>query len=136
MEKHFTQFANATARKAGSPGAFLAAVLLILTWAPCGPFFGYSETWQLVINTGTTVITFLMVFLIQNSQNRDSKALHLKLNELLRGVHGARTELVDLEEMSDAELEKLHHEFQELHERVHAHVKRRGLHVKKHSTTR
>ena len=132
MQEHFRRIAARVSAAVGTPHAFVIALLVVLTWAFTGPLFGYSDTWQLVINTGTTVVTFLMVFLIQNSQNRDSKAFHLKLNELLRGVHGARTELVNLEELSDAELEKLHHEFQEIHERVHAHVKRRGLHVKKH----
>lgn len=132
----YSRFAKAAAHFCGRPRVFTLAVAVIGVWLVTGPMFGFSDTWQLVINTGTTIITFLMVFLIQNSQNRDSKALHLKLNELLRGVHGARTELVDLEEMSDVELEKLHHEFQELHERVHAHVKQRGLHVKKPMTKR
>ena len=131
MQEHFRRIAARVSAAVGTPHAFVIALLVVLTWAFTGPLFGYSDTWQLVINTGTTVVTFLMVFLIQNSQNRDSKAFHLKLNELLRGVQGARTELVNLEELSDAELEKLHHEFQEIHERVHAHVKRRGLHVKK-----
>lgn len=136
MQEKFRRIAATVSSAVGTPYAFVLAFLVVVVWAISGPLFDYSDTWQLVINTGTTVITFLMVFLIQNSQNRDSKALHLKLNELLRGVHGARTELVDLEEMSDAELEKLHHEFQELHERVHAHVKERGLKVKKPATRR
>ena len=136
MQEKFRRIAATVSGAVGTPYAFMLALLVVVVWAISGPLFYYSDTWQLVINTGTTVITFLMVFLIQNSQNRDSKALHLKLNELLRGVHGARTELVDLEEMSDVELEKLHHEFQELHERVHAHVKQRGLHVKKPMTKR
>jgi len=82
--------------------------------------FGYSDTWQLVINTGTTIVTFLMVFLIQNTQNRDAKAIHLKLDELIKGVTGARTGMVDLEDMSDEELEKLQKEFRRLHERLDA----------------
>src|SRR5207248_4237789 len=85
-------------------------------WAVTGPFFHYSDTWQLVINTGTSVITFLMVFLIQNTQNRDARAIHLKLDELLRAVQEARTELVSLEEQPDEELVKLKEEFQQLHE--------------------
>jgi len=100
----------------GSPWAFIAAALLIIVWAITGPFFGFSEVWQLVINTGTTIITFLMVFLIQNTQNRDAKAMHLKLDELLRGVEGARTSMVDLEDLSDEELKKLQIEFQRLRE--------------------
>jgi len=101
----------------GSPWAFIAATVLILIWAITGPLFGFSEVWQLVINTGTTIITFLMVFLIQNTQNRDAKAMHLKLDELLRGVEGARTSMVDLEDLSDEELKKLQEDFQRLRER-------------------
>jgi low affinity Fe/Cu permease len=87
-------------------------VLIIIVWALTGPVFHYSDTWQLVINTGTTIITFLMVFLIQNTQNRDAKAIHLKLDELIRGVKGARTNLVDLEKLSDEELERLKQQFE------------------------
>ncbi len=105
---------------AGSPFAFLLAVVIIVAWAMAGPVFGYSDTWQLVINTGTTIITFLIVFLIQNTQNRDARAMHLKLDELLKGVKGARTQLVDLEEMSDEELAKLEHEFKALRARYEA----------------
>src|ERR1700712_3540864 len=101
----------------GSPWAFIAAVLLIVVWALSGPLFGFSEVWQLVINTGTTIIPFLMVFLIQNTQNRDAKAMHLKLDELLRGVEGARTSMVDLEDLSDEDLKKLQDDFQRLRER-------------------
>jgi low affinity Fe/Cu permease len=89
-------------------------VISILCWAVTGPIFHYSDTWQLVINTATTIVTFLMVFLIQNTQNRDTKAIHLKLDELLRGVKGARTSLIDLEHLSDEELDKLQHEFERL----------------------
>src|SRR6185436_6538868 len=99
------------------PWAFLLALLVVIVWAATGPLFGFSEVWQLVINTGTTIITFLMVFLIQNTQNRDAKAMHLKLDELLRGVEGARTGMVDLEDLSDEELKKLQDEFQRLRER-------------------
>lgn len=111
----------------GHPVAFLTAVLVIVGWAGTGPLFGYSDTWQLVINTGTTIVTFLMVFLIQNAQNRDSKAIHLKLNELLKGTKGARNKFVDAEEMSDEELETLHVEFTKIHEELHAQVRKRGL---------
>jgi low affinity Fe/Cu permease len=107
MEKYFTQFANATARKAGSPGAFLTAVALILVWAVSGPYFGYSETWQLVINTGTTIVTFLMVFLIQNTQNRDGYALQTKLDELIRSSN-AENIFMGIEKLSDKDLEELH----------------------------
>src|SRR5437879_6453218 len=106
------------AEAVGSPWAFLLAVLTIVVWAASGPFFDYSDTWQLVINTGTTVVTFLIVFLIQNTQNRDTKALHLKLDELLRGVKGARTSLVNLENLSDEDLDRLQKEFEQLNLRV------------------
>ncbi len=102
----------------GSSWAFILSVIIILVWAITGPMFGYSDTWQLVINTGTTIITFLMVFLIQNTQNRDAKAIHLKLDELIKGVKGARTGLVNLEQLSDSDLERLHKEFERLHESV------------------
>ena len=102
----------------GSPLAFCIALAAIVLWVTTGPFFHFSDTWQLVINTATTIVTFLMVFLIQNSQNRDAKTFHLKLDELIRGVRGARTELVDLEELTDEELEKLHGEFHALHEKL------------------
>lgn len=113
----FRRFGAAAATVVGSPWAFAAAVLVVAVWAATGPLFHYSDTWQLVINTGTTVITFLMVFLIQNTQNRDAKAIHLKLDELIRGVKGARTNLVDLEDMTEEELDRLQREFQQLHER-------------------
>src|SRR5689334_6434023 len=95
----------------------MTAVTVIVVWAVTGPLFGFSDTWQLVINTVTTIITFLMVFLIQNTQNRDAKAIHLKLDELLRGVKGARTGMVDLEDMADEDLKRLQEEFKRLHER-------------------
>ena len=116
MNEAFRKFANKTSEAMGTPWAFIAAVFLILGWAVSGPFFGFSEVWQLVINTGTTIITFLMVFLIQNTQNRDAQAIHLKLDELLRGVEGARTSMVDLEDLSDEDLKKLQNEFQRLRE--------------------
>ena len=114
MKELFRKFAQTTSAAVGSSWAFIFAVLIILVWAITGPMFGYSDTWQLVINTGTTIITFLMVFLIQNTQNRDAKAIHLKLDELIRGVKGARTHLVELEELSDAELEHLQQQFTRL----------------------
>src|SRR5499427_8302782 len=118
MNELFRLFAHRTSQLVGSSWAFMLAVLIIIAWAITGPVFHYSDTWQLVINTGTTIITFLMVFLIQNTQNRDAKAIHLKLDELLRGVKGARTGLVDLEDLSDDELERLKHEFERLRGRA------------------
>jgi low affinity Fe/Cu permease len=102
----------------GSAWAFSAAVLVILLWLVTGPMFHFSDTWQLIINTATTVITFLMVFLIQNTQNRDAKAMHLKLDELIRAVKGARNQLVDLEKLSDEELQKLEKQFQSIRQRA------------------
>jgi low affinity Fe/Cu permease len=101
----------------GSAWAFATAILALVVWGATGPKFHYSDTWQLIINTGTTIVTFLMVFVIQNTQNRDSKAVQLKLDELIRAMKGARNKLVDLEELSDAELKKLEAEFQRLHKR-------------------
>jgi low affinity Fe/Cu permease len=109
--------ARAVSVAAGSPWTFTVALLSIALWAGLGPRFHYSDTWQLVINTATTIITFLMVFLIQNTQNRDTRAIHLKLDELLRGVTGARTGLVNLEALSDEDLEKLQREFERLRQR-------------------
>jgi len=118
MRELFRKFAHTTSQAVGSSWAFILAVVIIIVWAITGPMFHFSDTWQLVINTGTTIITFLMVFLIQNTQNRDAKAIHLKLDELLKGVKGARTGLVNLEQLSDKELENLQKEFERLHERV------------------
>jgi low affinity Fe/Cu permease len=101
MREVFRKFASSTARIVGSPWIFVLAVLVIIAWGVSGPLFGYSDTWQLAINTTTTIVTFLMVFLIQNTQNRDSEAIHLKLDELIRAVTTARTSMVDLEELSD-----------------------------------
>jgi low affinity Fe/Cu permease len=121
MNEWFRCFANYIANAVGSKYAFLLAVVTVIAWAILGPHYRYSDTWQLVINTGTTIITFLMVFLIQNTQNRDAKAIHLKLDELLRGVKGARTGLVNLEDLSDEDLAELQRSFQRLRER-HSHV--------------
>ena len=103
----FTRFAKTTARAAGHPATFCVAVAIIVLWAVTGPFFGFSDTWQLVINTGTTIITFLMVFLIQNTQNRDSEAIQVKLDELIRSIDGAHLALLDLEELDDKDLERI-----------------------------
>ncbi|HWB12692.1 MAG TPA: low affinity iron permease family protein [Pirellulales bacterium] len=114
MNDAFRHLAKATAGAAGKPWAFLAALLVIIGWAIAGPIYGFSDTWQLVINTGTTIVTFLMVFLIQNTQNRDAQAIHLKLDELLRAVAEARNGMIDLENLSDEQLERLREEFQRL----------------------
>ena len=114
MGEIFRKFAHAVSNLVGSAGSFMVAVLVVIAWAATGPFFGFSDTWQLVINTSTTIVTFLMVFLIQNAQNRDARAIHLKLDELLRGVGGARTSLVNLESLSDEKLGELQHEFEKL----------------------
>jgi len=123
MNAFFRRFATATANAVGSPWTFVLGVLVIVVWAATGPIFGYSDTWQLIINTSTTIVTFLMVFLIQNTQNRDAKAIHLKLDELIRGVKGARTAMVALESSSDEELAELEEQFHRLHDRL-ARVKR------------
>jgi low affinity Fe/Cu permease len=115
---------------AGSPLTFISAFLIIILWASTGSFFHFSDTWQLIINTSTTIITFLMVFLIQNTQNRDSKAIHLKLDELLKGVKGARSGMIDVEELSDEDLEKLHGEFRLMHEKYAEELQRRGKKTK------
>ena len=107
----FRVFARASSGLLGSAWAFVVAVAIIGTWALTGPAFHFSDTWQLIINTGTTIVTFLMVFLIQNTQNRDAKAIHLKLDEIIRAVRGARNELVNLEERSDEDLQKLQNQF-------------------------
>ena len=117
MKEFFRKFSQKTSGLVGSPGAFFASVVLLVVWAVLGPIFHYSDTWQLVINTITTVITFLIVFLIQNSQNRDAKALHLKLDELIRSIKSARNSLVNLEELSDDELERLQKQFKRISER-------------------
>jgi low affinity Fe/Cu permease len=109
MRAWFARVATAVSVAAGSSWAFILALGVIVVWAVTGPIFGFSDTWQLVINTGTTIVTFLMVFLIQNTQNRDTRAVHLKLDELLRAVEGARQEeFVDLEERAEDELDEVH----------------------------
>jgi low affinity Fe/Cu permease len=114
MNQAFSKFSIAAANALGSSWMFIANVLLILVWLVAGPFFHYSDTWQLVVNTATTVFTYLAVFLIQNTQNRDAVATHLKLDELLKGVEGARTGLVNLEKLSDEELQALQEEFDKI----------------------
>ena len=114
----FHAFARQSSSILGSAWAFIGAILIIVVWAITGPTFHFSDTWQLIINTGTTIVTFLMVFLIQNTQNRDAKAVHLKLDELIRAVEGARNNLVDLEQLSDDELKKLEKEFERIRTRA------------------
>jgi low affinity Fe/Cu permease len=120
----FRCFAQRASTLLGSAWAFCGAVLVIVVWLVTGPTFHFSDTWQLIINTATTVVTFLMVFLIQNTQNRDAKAMHLKLDELIRALKGARNQLVDLEELSDNDLRKLEEQFRRL--RTHSEKSRTG----------
>ena len=116
MKDIFRQFACWAADKVGSAGSFMLGVALIVVWAITGPLFHFSDTWQLVINTGTTIITFLMVFLIQNTQNRDAQAMQLKLDELIRAVSDARNRLVDLEHSPEEEIEEIKEEFAQMRE--------------------
>ncbi|HEX5437998.1 MAG TPA: low affinity iron permease family protein [Gemmatimonadaceae bacterium] len=116
MNEFFRRCSHRSSEIVGSSWAFLVAVALIVVWALTGSLFRYSDTWQLVINTGTTIITFLMVFLIQNTQNRDAKAMQIKLDELLRAVARARTGMVDIEDLSDEQLNALQSEFKRLRE--------------------
>jgi len=109
-QSFFTKFAKFTSSITGKPVTFIVAVLVVVVWAITGPIFQFSDTWQLVINTGTTIITFLMVFLIQNTQNRDTTAIQLKLDEIICALKGAHNEIIDIEEMSDQELEEKHKE--------------------------
>lgn len=117
----FTRFAKATARTTGRPVAFLLAFGTILVWVVSGPLFGYSDTWQLVINTGTTIVTFLMVFLIQNTQNRDSEAMHVKLDGIISAMDGVQNSLLDLEELEEEDLDRIRARYRRLAERARAH---------------
>jgi low affinity Fe/Cu permease len=117
MKDLFHKIAQKTSEAVGSAWAFMIAIAIITIWAVTGPIFGYSDTWQLIINTGTTIVTFLMVFLIQNTQNRDAKVIHLKLDELIRVTKSARNHLVDLEDLTDDEIKELEEEFRRLRER-------------------
>jgi low affinity Fe/Cu permease len=114
----FRIFARRSSRVLGSAWAFASAILIIVIWGLTGPTFHYSDTWQLIINTGTTIVTFLMVFLIQNTQNRDAKAAHLKLDEVIRALKGARNELVDLEKLSDEDLTGLEKQFERIRKKA------------------
>lgn len=124
VQDAFRVFARRCSMILGSAWAFAAAILIIIIWALTGPTFHFSDTWQLIINTGTTIVTFLMVFLIQNTQNRDAKAVHLKLDEIIRALKGARNTLVDLEKLSDEDLDKLEKQF----ERLRRKAERDGTH--------
>jgi low affinity Fe/Cu permease len=131
----FRVFARRSSAVLGSAWAFVAAVLIIAVWGLTGPTFHFSDTWQLIINTGTTIVTFLMVFLIQNTQNRDAKAMQLKLDEIIRALKAARNELVDLEDLSDEELKKIEEQFKELRQKAEhddnqqsRHARPAGLH--------
>jgi low affinity Fe/Cu permease len=114
LSQWYNQFAKAASRFSGRPSVFTFAALSIVVWIVTGPMFGFSDTWQLVINTATTIVTFLMVFLIQSSQNRDTEAIQVKLDELIRATQGAHNELLDLEEMTEEELDK----FRERYEKI------------------
>lgn len=114
MNEWFRRFAHRTSEIVGSAGSFLLAILIIVVWGVSGPAFGFSDTWQLVINTSTTIVTFLMVFLIQNTQNRDAKAIHLKLDELIHAVKGARNNLINLENLSEEEIAQIQAHFKKI----------------------
>ncbi|MEO6333540.1 MAG: low affinity iron permease family protein [Pyrinomonadaceae bacterium] len=122
----FTHFARRTSAESGRPRTFILACSIIVVWAVTGPIFGFSDTWQLVINTGTTIITFLMVFLIQNTQNRDTEALQIKLDELIRAGKGARNELLDLEDMDEPELDAMRKEYLDLAEHARTHIEKKS----------
>ncbi len=123
----FSRFAKRTARLAGRASAFTLAVTIVVVWLATGPLFHFSDTWQLVINTGTTIITFLMVFLIQSTQNRDTEALQVKLDELLRATTGAHNALLDLEQLEEDELDGIRSHYAELAERARAELRRGGI---------
>jgi low affinity Fe/Cu permease len=126
MRKSFTKFANAVAEWTGSPFAFIACVVFVAVWAITGPMFGFSDTWQLVINTSTTIITFLMVFLIQNTQNRDNGALHAKLDELIRAMVDADNEFIGIEHLTDHELKIILAKVEQNAHQLHQERVRRG----------
>lgn len=125
MNDVFHKIAQRTSIIVGSPIAFFIAIIIVTTWAFSGPYFSYSDTWQLVINTGTTILTFLIIFLVQNTQNRDAKAIHLKLDELIRSIKTARNQLLDVEDMSDVDLLNLHNEFVALRQKTEVMLQKR-----------
>ena len=120
----FNRFAKWTARAAGKPIAFALAIVLVVSWAATGPIFGFSDSWQLVINTGTTIVTFLMVFLLQNTQYRDSEAIQIKLDELIRATEGAHNILLELEELDEKDLDRIRNEYCKLAEKARRDLKR------------
>jgi low affinity Fe/Cu permease len=120
----FTRFAKATSRATGRPATFVLAAAVVVAWLVTGPVFRFSDSWQLVINTGTTIITFLMVFLIQSTQNRDAEAMQVKLDELLRVAHGAHNALLDLEELEEEELDRIRASYRKVAERARADLRR------------
>ena len=122
----FTRFATGASRATGRPATFVLAVTIVVVWAVTGPMFGFSDTWQLVINTGTTIITFLMVFLIQNTQNRDSEAMHVKMDELIRAFEGAHNALLDLEELEDDDLDAVRERYRKLAEKARRDIEQGG----------
>jgi low affinity Fe/Cu permease len=133
LSKLFNNVATAIAHFTGKPSAFLTAALLVAIWALTGPLFGYSDTWQLVINTTTTIVTFLMVFLIQNTQNRDTLALQVKLAELIIAMRGAKNKVATVEDLSEEELETMHEEYRRRAEETLAHLDRRRAALKRAS---
>src|SRR5687768_6424008 len=122
VRTRFSQFARLIANSIGSPYGFAIAVMLVVIWAALGPIFGFSQEWQLIINTGTTIVTFLVVFLIQTTQNRDAKAVHLKLDELIHAVTKARNQLIDAEDLTEEELDSLEQEFRRLRSSLDRHT--------------
>jgi len=125
IRDRFHTFARKVAEAVGSPWAFLFAFSIVIVWGVTGPLFGFSDTWQLVINTGTTIVTFLMVFLIQSTQNRDAKAMHLKLDEIIRAIRAARNDLIDLEDLPERELDALAARFAKIHKRASGEARKR-----------
>ena len=125
----FTRLANAASRAAGKPATFVTAVMIVVVWGICGPIFGFSDTWQLIINTGTTIVTFLMVFLIQNTQNRDSEAMHIKMDELIRALEGAHDALLDLEELDDKTLDQVRERYRKLAAKARKDIEKGGVDI-------